>query len=206
VQRQRDGVGSHVDAAMYDIGAAFLERPLTLHEFTGEVASRGLDTHSPVAVFQAGDGSWVSIVIPTDAMWARTCAAIGRPDLEHSPELDTSVKRASRMRDVVVPALEDWARNQTSGEVLTALRAAGQPAGSVQTIAEVRDCPQLAHREMFVALDDPRAVRDDGTKVSLTRLPLLFDGHRATPGAIPRLGEHNDRFTSPTRQVPHDSE
>jgi len=37
VGRRSTGRGTHVDASMFDIGAAFLERPLALHEFTGEV-------------------------------------------------------------------------------------------------------------------------------------------------------------------------
>jgi CoA:oxalate CoA-transferase len=71
VQRARTGQGAHVDAAMYDIGVAFLERPFTLHEFTGDVPARGRDVFSPVGAFRAGDGGWISIVIPTDEVPAR---------------------------------------------------------------------------------------------------------------------------------------
>ncbi|MFJ6538378.1 CaiB/BaiF CoA transferase family protein [Paenarthrobacter sp. NPDC091711] len=203
VQLERTGQGSHVDAAMYDIGAAFLERPLTLHEFTGELPARGQDNYSPVATFQTGDSAWISIVIPTDDMWARTCRAIERPDLTNHLELDTSVKRAARMRDTVVPALELWARGLSADECLSALRAAGQPAGLVQSIAQVRACPQLAHRELFVDVEDPRAVHDDGRHIALPRLPLLFDGRRAEPGAVPRLGAHNETTRQPESIVGH---
>lgn len=197
VQLERTGQGSHVDAAMYDIGSAFLERPLTLHEFTGERPGRGQDNYSPVATFRTGEGAWISIVIPTDDMWIRTCRAIGREDLAGSPEMDTAVKRATRMHTVIVPALEQWARTLTATETLAALRKAGQPAGLVQSIEEVRACPQLAHRELFVDVDDSRAVREDGSRIALPRLPLLFDGHRAEPGQVPRLGEHNHTVRQP---------
>src|SRR5690606_18899383 len=69
VSRATTGQGSYIDASMFDIGAAFLERPLTLHEFTGEIPLRGRDDFSPVGNFVAGDGGWVSVVIPTDEMW-----------------------------------------------------------------------------------------------------------------------------------------
>ncbi len=64
----------------------------------------------------------------------------------------------------------------------------------MQTIDEVRASEHLAARGLFQDLDDPRAVREDGTRLKLPRLPLLFDGEGAEPGPIPRLGEHNDEL------------
>jgi len=196
VARQRTGRGTHVDASMYDIGAAFLERPLTLHEFTGEVPLRGSDRFSPVGSFRAGDGGWVSMVIPTDEMWRRCCAAIGRNDLVGAPELDTVLKRAERMHDLVIPALEAWAAPLTRVEAARLLREAGQPAGVVQTIDEVRADPHLDERGLFQPVEDPRATHADGSPMRLPRLPLLFDGIGAVPGPIPALGENtSDTFT-----------
>ena len=192
VQRERTGEGSLVDAAMLDITAAFLERPLTLHEFTGAVPSRGIDRFSPVGMFRAGDGGWLSLVIPTDDMWRRCAEAMGQPELTRDPELDTVLKRADRMHDLVIPKLEAWAAGLTRDEAAAALRAAGQPVGIVQDIAEVRANEQLAHRELFVPMVDEVAVRADGSSLALPRLPLLFDGRHAEPGPVPRLGEHND--------------
>lgn len=196
VGRQRTGRGAHVDASMYDIGAAFLERPLTLYEFTGDVPMRGADRFSPVGSFQAGCGGWVSIVIPTDEMWRRCCIAIGREDLTSSSELDTVLKRAERMHDLVIPALESWAKPMTRFDAARVLRESGQPAGVVQTIDEVRNDSHLAERGLFQAVDDPRAQHDDGSPLLLPRLPLLFNGVGAVPGPIPALGENNsEEFT-----------
>lgn len=191
VQRARTGEGSLVDAAMLDITAAFLERPLTLHEFTGATPTRGIDRFSPVGMFRAGDGRWLSIVIPTDEMWRRCAEAMGDPDLVRHPELDTVLKRADRMHDLVIPIFEAWAAELTRDEAAAILRRAGQPVGAVHDIAEVRAHPQLAHREMFVPVENSVAVLEDGSRLSLPRLPLLFDGAHAKPGRVPRLGEHN---------------
>jgi CoA:oxalate CoA-transferase len=188
------GEGTHIDAAMYDIGAAFMERPLSLHEFTGEVPTRGIDRFSPVGTFRAGDGGWVSIVIPTDEMWRRCCIALGKPELETDHGLDTVLKRARHMSDRVVPILEAWAEDKDRYQAAEALREAGQPAGVVQTIADVRSCPQLVHRGLFAAVDDKRARTGDGGALRLPRLPLLFDGQGAVPGPIPRLGADNATF------------
>ena len=194
VGRQKTGVGTHIDASMYDIGAAFLERPLTLHEFTGDVPTRGADLFSPVGSFRARDG-WVSMVIPTDEMWRRCCAAMGRAELATDPRLDTTLKRSERMRDLIIPLLEDWASSLDKSEAARLLREAGQPAGVVQTIAEVRNDEHLRARGLFQPVDDPRAIRPDGSRLALPRLPLLFDGIAPVPGAIPGLGEHNEELT-----------
>ena len=194
--RAHSGEGCHVDTSMYDAGAALLERPLTLHEFTGEVATRGGDAFSPVGAFQAADGGWISIVIPTDDMWVRCCEAMERPDLIAHPELDSVVKRAEQMKSRVLPALTEWAaeKHLSQSEAAARLRDAGQPAGAVQTIADVRACEQLRHRRMFTPLDDPRAKHADGSELMLPRTPLIFDGEAAEPGRVPALGEHNEEI------------
>ncbi len=194
VNRQRTGRGTHVDASMFDVAAAFLERPLTLHEFTSAVPLRGGDGFSPVGSFRAGDGGWVSIVIPTDEMWHRCCTAIDRPELLDDPRLDTILKRAQQMAELIIPALERWAEALTRHEAAARLREHGQPAGVVQTIDEVRANEHLAARGVFQPLDDPRAFHEDGSPMLLPRLPLLFDGEGAKPGPVPQLGEDNAEF------------
>lgn len=189
VARERTGRGTHVDAAMYDIGAAFLERPLTLHEFTGDLPVPGSDRFSPVGSFRTGDGGWVALVIPTDHTWERCCTAIHRSDLLDEPALSTVVGRAQHMDSLIIPALEAWASSLTRDEAARILSEAGQPAGIVQTIDEVRNDPLLARRGLFQPVEDPRAIRSDGTRMKLPRLPLLFDGVGAVPGPIPPLAD-----------------
>lgn len=197
--RATSGQGCHVDTSMYDVGAALLERPLTLHEFTGAVPTRGADEFSPVGAFRAADGGWISIVIPTDDMWQRCCKAMERPELADDPELNTVLKRAKNMKTQIVPALEEWAAaGSLSREEATAkLREAGQPAGAVQTIEDVRNCPQLAHRNLFSPLEDSRASHPDGAPLMLPRSPLVFDGKAARPGPVPDLGQHNSELLHP---------
>lgn len=197
--RATSGQGCHVDTAMYDVGAALLERPLTLHEFTGAVPTRGADEFSPVGAFRAADGGWISIVIPTDEMWQRCCKAMERPELATDPELDTVLKRAKNMKALIVPALEAWAAgaNLSREEATARLRETGQPAGAVQTIDDVRNCPQLAHRNLFTPLEDHRAAHSNGQPLMLPRSPLIFDGRAAKPGPVPDLGQNNAELLFP---------
>jgi crotonobetainyl-CoA:carnitine CoA-transferase CaiB-like acyl-CoA transferase len=116
-----------------------------------------------------------------------------------APELDTVLKRAQRMHDLVIPALEAWAADLSKDDAARMLRDSGQPAGVVQTIDEVRASPHLEARGLFQPVDDPRATNPDGTVLKLPRLPLLFDGDGAAPGSIPVLGAHNDEIVGPRR-------
>lgn len=191
--RALSGEGCHIDAAMYDIGAAFMERALTLQEFTDETPTRGTDSFSPVGRFRAADGRWLSIVIPTDEMWRRCCSAVGRPELVADPALDNVTKRAERMRSTIVPMLEEWALNGGLGaeEAAAVLRDAGQPVGVVQSVRDVRDCAHLAHRKMFAPLLARASAQPDRAELALPRFPLLIDGIPSAPGPVPALGEHN---------------
>lgn len=190
--RQRDGRGSHVDAAMLDTTVALLERSFALHEFTGEDVERGVDRHSPVGTFRAADGRWVALVIPTDEMWARCCAAIGRDDLREDPQLASVLDRAQRMRTHVIPAFEEWASRASLGaaQAVEVLRSHDQPAGVVRSIREVRDDPHLSHRGTYAPLlyrgEDGLLVE---AELRLPGLPLLFDGERSDPGPVPELGD-----------------
>lgn len=201
LRRERTGIGTHVDAAMLDIGVALLERPLALFEFSGLVQTRGTDAFSPVGSFRAADGRWLSIVIPTDDMWHRCCDAMGRPDLADSAELDSVLKRASSMKGTVLPALEQWAisNDLTAEQVVDRMRAKGQPVGVVATIDEVRSSAQLAHRELFVPLLARSGDEDIVTDLRLPTMPLLFDGERSRPGAVPSLGDHSPETTANLR-------
>lgn len=190
------GEGCHVDTSMYEVGAALLERPLVLHEFTGEVATRGSDAFSPVGSFQTADGRWIAVVIPTDDMWQRCCAAMERPDLLDHPEMNTVTKRARNMKSHVLPALESWAAEHALDQFEAAekLRAQGQPAGPVQTIADVRQSAQLKQRQFFTPLQDARARNEEDEPLLLPRTPLIYNGVPAHPGPVPELGEHNSEL------------
>jgi crotonobetainyl-CoA:carnitine CoA-transferase CaiB-like acyl-CoA transferase len=57
----------------------------------------------------------------------------------------------------------------------------------VQTIHDVRNDPQLAHRGLFVGVEG----FEDAIRVP--RLPLLFDGVGSTAAKVPALGEHTPK-------------
>jgi CoA:oxalate CoA-transferase len=189
LQRSADGRGQFLDIAMYDVLVSFLGRPLMIQDWVGETLSRGLDTFTPVGLFRCGDGGHVAIIIPTDEMWKRTCAAIEREDMLSDDGLQSNLQRSKAMNSVIVAALEIWAADKTRLVACEQLAASGVPAGMVQTIDEVYACKQLESRGMFVTVDDPIP----GPR-RYPRLPVLFSEYEPSYARTPRLGEHTEEL------------
>jgi crotonobetainyl-CoA:carnitine CoA-transferase CaiB-like acyl-CoA transferase len=89
-------------------------------------------------------------------------------------------------RAALFEILAQRTRERTTQELVTALDAAGLPAGPVNTIGQMLADPHVLAREMVVETVHPVA----GPTKALG-LPIKFTG---TPGGVrrpaPRLGEH----------------
>ncbi|NEW72967.1 CaiB/BaiF CoA transferase family protein [Streptomyces rhizosphaericus] len=181
------GRGTFVDQSMYDSTASLLERELMLWDFTGQERRRGVDGYAPLGSLEASDG-YVALIIPTDEMWRRMCVAIDREDLLDHPKLDSVLSRAENFSSLIRPEAERWTRSRTRGEVVARFSEIGLPAGVVQTVPEVYECPHLAARDMFLDIDDAYA----GPR-RMIRTPALLDGYEPPlPHSAPQLGEDNE--------------
>jgi len=128
------------------------------------------------------------VVIPTDDMWRRFCAAIERPDLLDREDLATVLLRSKNFPDVVRPEAERWTSKRSRADIVARFADQGLPAGEVQTVDEVYDCPQVDARGMLIDVEDPAMGR-----VRLARTPLLFPGWDPVPnGPAPQLGADTD--------------
>lgn len=183
--RERSGHGCVIDQAMYDSVVSLMERALMLYDFTGEVATRGLDRFAPVGTLPTSDG-YVAVIIPTDEMWRRFCTAVGRPDLLDRADLATVLQRSAHFLDTVVPEVETWTRTLTRRELVERLSAEGLPAGEVQTVDEIYRSPQVEARGLLMTINDPVAGprRAPKTPVNIA----AFDPPPSNPP--PPLGAH----------------
>jgi crotonobetainyl-CoA:carnitine CoA-transferase CaiB-like acyl-CoA transferase len=189
--RERTGEGQHVDVASLDsLFSCLGTRPL-------EVGMLGLapqrtgsrDPFSgPANVFRAVDG-YVYIHAGTDSLFQRLCAAIGRPDLAADERLRTVAGRMTAIEELEA-AVSAWTGPQSVAEVSDALASAGIPFGPVAEVAEVVASPQIAAREMLVAIEHPTL-----GSLLVSGIPVKLS---ATPGSVrkapPMVGEDNDRI------------
>lgn len=184
--RHTTGEGTFIDQSMYDTVVSLMARELMLFDFTAKPPTRGLDAHSPLGTIEVTDG-FVAVVVPTDRMWRRCLAAVGREDLLEDSRLRTDGDRARRFKDVIKPELEKAVGHLSRAELVARFAAAGLPAGAVQTVDEIYACEHVAARHLLLEIDDPLGV------IRLIRSPVTMSSYEtAVPRTSPRLGADNE--------------
>ncbi|MSQ11948.1 MAG: CoA transferase [Dehalococcoidia bacterium] len=188
-ERSKSGKGQMVDVSMLDCQVALVENAVARYVATGETPQPLGTRHSgmtPFQAFQTKDG-WlvVGITGSNPGHWPLFCAAIGHVELIDDPRFLTPWERTRHIVELE-PVLAGAIRQRTTGEWLDEMLPLGIPCGPVNTIPEVLQDPQVAHREMIVELPHPRLGRwkFTGVPVKLSRTP----GKVALPP--PDLGQH----------------
>ena len=189
VNRLRTGTGQHVDTSLLEGGIAYTFWESAMYFATGEPPGPMGSAHrltAPYQAFETADG-YINVGAANQANWERLSAAIGRDDLASDPRFARPRDRMENL-GALVSTLEETFARETTGHWLTALEAAGVPAGPIYTLDEVYADPQVRARDMVVETEHPTAgrVRNIGIPVKLSETPGAF--RRPAPA----LGEHTD--------------
>src|SRR2546425_1622821 len=174
---------------MLDVMAALLTYQAGIYFGTGQRPARRGNAHPsivPYEVFRAAD-AFVVLGVANNSLWAKCCAALGRPELARDPRFDAEAKRVQN-RQSLVPLLNEILGTRAAAEWVKQFEAAGIPAGLIKSVAEVCESQHLKARGMIVTLPHPRA-----GKVTMMGVPVRL---HATPGkaaaAPPVIGQHTD--------------
>jgi CoA:oxalate CoA-transferase len=182
-KRAATGSGTMVDVAMLDCQLAILENALTTHLVTGAVPGPRGTRHPNIAPFQAFATSDTPVVICAghDAQFAALCTAIGRPELTSDPRFDTPDRRRTNV-DALEQEIESALTTDTAARWLDVLERAHVPCAPINTVAEAVRNPQVAARQMVVAIPDPRigTLYVAGNPVKLAGVPER-ETHRPPP-------------------------
>ena len=182
-QRERTGLGQHVDMALFDCMLAAQANQNLNYLSTGESPKRMGNAHPsivPYQVFPVIDGHIV-IACGNNRQFHNLAQALGRPDWIDDPVFADNMTRISN-RTEVVSQITKQLSTLTKLEVLTSLEAAGVPSGPINTVAEALEDPQTLYREMRITPEGIPGVR---TPIKFSKSSLKLK--RAAPG----LGEHN---------------
>lgn len=184
-KRGQGGGAVKVDVAMLDCQIAMLEDALPAFFSLGEIAQPQGSRHPEIAPFQVyttHDGFLV-IAAGNDHLFGLMAQAMGRPDLLDNPDYETNALRRAHV-DQLEADMERSLRKRTTSEWLDIFNTAGVPCGPVNSVAEVARDPQVAARNMIVAIADP--VIDDlrvaGNPIKLSGVPE--PAHHAPPPAL----------------------
>jgi len=187
-ERDHTGRGTEVTTALFDTALAWSVFQMSHYFATGEVPrpqGSGTAMIVPYEAFPVGDG-WVMIAAASDALFVKTTAALGVPELARDPRFvdnPTRVQHRVALREV----LSAVTRELTTADVLDRLQRAGVPAARVSTMDQIATEPQTEASGMLPAVKHPRL--PDYRAVAL---PIKWDGERPAATRVPPLlGEHS---------------
>ncbi|MFN4071231.1 MAG: CaiB/BaiF CoA transferase family protein [Thermus caldifontis] len=187
-ERQRSGLGQHIDLSLFDVGLFALANLGESYLLTGKPPKRLGNAHAqivPYGAFPAADG-WLVLAVGNDEQFARLCQALDLPDL--LKRFPTNAGRVEA-REEVVEALSAVLRTQPRAYWLQRCKEAGIPAAPVNDLAEAFQDPQAQARGAIWTLPHPLL----GPLPTLAN-PLRFLSRTPLTPTLspPLLGQHTE--------------
>ncbi len=175
--RERTGLGQHIDLALMDGVLGMLVYELQLAQFPRDVPRL---LYRPV---RAKDG-FVMVAPVSRKNLAALSAVIGDPDVDLEAKFGRVRQREDNWKDLLA-VISKWTAERTAAECEEILMAAGVPCARYRSVTEVLDDPQLAARGTFQRLGE----KDDTFLV--TNLPYRLSRARTQARSLlATLGQH----------------
>ena len=190
-ERQRSGLGQHLDIALLDCHIAMLANQNLNFMTSGVAPKRAGNAHQnvvPYQVFKTSDGFMI-VAVGNDSQFRSYCRAIGMPELGQDPRFVTNGQRIIN-RLQLIPVLEQVMASGARDVWIAILEDAGVPCGPIQSIDQVFAHPQVIERGIWKTMPHPT-----GGTTPTTASPMRFS---ATPVqyrfAPPMLGQHTEEI------------
>jgi crotonobetainyl-CoA:carnitine CoA-transferase CaiB-like acyl-CoA transferase len=190
-EARASGVGQEVDVAIYEAVAALMESAMADFELGGVLRERTgsvLPGVAPSNAYATKDGSQVVIAANADAVFARLCTAMGRPELSVDERYRTHVSRGANMA-ALDALINKWTEALDAETLLTILEEHSVPAGRIFTAEDMLNDLHYAARDMVL--------RRPSTQGWNVPMPGVVPKFSRTPGSVgaagPALGEHTYR-------------
>ena len=187
--RSSSGRGQHIDTSLLEAGVALSVWEAT-EFFSGRVPGPLGSAHrmsAPYQAFRCADG-YITIGAANDRTFVKLATLLGHPEWTSDSRFATDAMRVGH-RAALADAIEAVTVAETVHEWLKRLDDAGIPSGPINNYAQVFSDPQVAAREMAVAVDHPTlgVIRSIGTPIKMSATPL--NPRRRAP----LLGEHTEQ-------------
>ncbi|WP_186430324.1 CaiB/BaiF CoA-transferase family protein [Clostridium sp. BSD9I1] len=187
--REKTGVGQHVDVAMFDTIFSLLENAIVNYTVGGFIPERNGNVDPSIApfdIFDCKDG-FVALGVGNDRLFEKFCLTIGHEELMEDPRYKTNVLRCENYIPELQNLIRSWCKEHSKKEIEDIMDDAGIPCGPVLNIKEAIEHPHIQAREMMVHCEHPTAGDQyfQGCVIKLSETP----GSVETPS--PMLGQHN---------------
>jgi itaconate CoA-transferase len=188
-QREKTGLGQHIDVAMLDSIVSWLGYFPHHYWHAGEEPSRvGMRHHyvTPYGPYLAGDGEYVNLAVASASDWEIFCRqVIEKPELLADPRFATVESRREN-RAELEKTIEEIILQRDHNHWLAQLKKAELPYGEVRGIAQVLAHPQVAARKLIREAESPVG------KVPVIANAVKMSASEARYDRIPGLGEDTD--------------
>ncbi len=189
--RERDG-GAFIDVSMLEATLATMGWAVSNHLISGiEPTPNGNEnpTSAPSGTFETMDAP-LNIAANKQEQFEILCKILGREELVEDPSYLTRDLRKEN-RFALKVELEKSLRERSASEWSETLNAAGVPAGTVLTVPEVLDHPQVRDRGMIGSFTDVPGADCD---IRVARTGVKIDGEPpAVDAPPPTLGQHSEQ-------------
>jgi crotonobetainyl-CoA:carnitine CoA-transferase CaiB-like acyl-CoA transferase len=187
-ERERSGLGQHVDISMLDCQISMLNYMATMHFLSGEdpyPIGNSHFVHVPYNTFSCSDGSIVIAVI-TDNFWANLKGVVNCAEFDNA-KYDTQPGRWED-REMINARLNELLSVNSCAYWLALFEAQRIPCSPVNSLSQALSDTQVLHRNMVIDLKHPNgsSTKGPGNPIKLSRSSdEIFT-------AAPTLGQHTD--------------
>ena len=187
--RVQSGLGDHIDVSLLETVISWQTYIAEAYLVTGDIPRPLGSAHptiAPYQTFQASDG-YFNLAVGNDSLWNRLCDVLDTVcETDRWYREPTYVHNADRVRvrEALAQALNEVFCKQSRSEWLRRLTDAGIPAGSVNTVAETFENPQVQARALVQSVVHPTI-----GNMPTIKIPISFvNTETAMPIAPPLLG------------------
>jgi crotonobetainyl-CoA:carnitine CoA-transferase CaiB-like acyl-CoA transferase len=182
--RQERGEGRLIDISMLDCLAEWMTVPVYYELYAGAAPRRAGLHHSTIAPYgpyATADGESVIVAVQNDGQWERLCSVVlGAPGLARDPRFVTNPDRVAH-RDELDRVIGACVGVTMRNEVERLLEQADVPFGSLNSVRDLVNHPQLAARHRWTEADSPAG------PVRTLVPPFNIVGFTPRPGRVPEL-------------------
>jgi itaconate CoA-transferase len=183
--RARTADGAALSVSLFESLTEWIAQPMYYAMYTGTPPPRTGTSHATIApygTFRTAGGGSVQLAVQNDREWRRLCGQVlGRPGLADDPRFATNTARVANQAELHAE-IETALAAYPPEKVLELLDAAQIANGRMNTVADLLDHPQLAHR--WAEVDSPAG------PLRALPSPISLGGAVPALGAIPAVGQH----------------
>lgn len=185
----KGGEGQYIDVALYEAVFSLMESMVPEYDqfkFIRQRSGNTLPGIAPSNIYLCKDGKYIAIGANGDAIFARLCEAMNRPDLSENDEYKSNDGRAKHMK-YLDEQIENWTKTLSTEDALKILDEYHVPAGKIYNVEDMFNDAHFKARNM---IETVKINEKDSLKV-----PGIVPKFSKTPGKIrwagAKLGANN---------------